>query len=349
VSRSLSFITPHFNQFRHLKELGELFLHWDQNRSVSSDISSQLEWEWIIIDDFSENQNELQSLVKSWNHPQIQLVLLSQNSGPSHARNKGITCARGRELIFVDADIEVNLDKVIEKEIQSPFCAGLHSPSQGSFFTRYKNDYMNAIFHPFTDEGGALECSFIYGALCGWPKDLAYKWPQDLRIGEDTFLAGEILRSGQTIQFRDDLLLTHKKSYRFLGLLRNDFRVPFYFAKAYKFRLKNKGQMKASFSHTNKYQLYSILFSGVFLIGLIYSLVSLLIRSHIQEQYLSSLLAASILLWFKFNIPLFKRLLINQRPLGALGRVGLTLIDQWIMGFGILFGLTYFFLFEKAK
>lgn len=57
--------------------------------------------EIIVVDDCSCDGTP--EIVRE-NYPDVRLVVLSKNSGPSVARNKGITLAKGRYVAFLDSD-----------------------------------------------------------------------------------------------------------------------------------------------------------------------------------------------------------------------------------------------------
>lgn len=61
-------------------------------------------WELIVVEDCSPDATA--EVVKAWTErdPRIRLVRMSQNSGPSKARNKGIAQAKGRYIAFLDSD-----------------------------------------------------------------------------------------------------------------------------------------------------------------------------------------------------------------------------------------------------
>lgn len=57
--------------------------------------------EVIVIDD---NSNDRTSEVLCEKYPSIELIALSQNGGPSAARNKGICASKGKYIAFLDSD-----------------------------------------------------------------------------------------------------------------------------------------------------------------------------------------------------------------------------------------------------
>ncbi len=293
--------------------------------------------EWIIVDDHSSDNSYRELVDMGSVYPEVRVIRCAQNGGASYARNMGIEHARGDFLIFMDADIQigtVSLEHLIDEVLSlhadelKIFTAGLHQPRSTNFATRYKTDYMNAIFAPY--RGERKECAFLYGSLCGWRASYNFRWP-NIRYGEDTYLAQDILRKGHSIHFYGDILLEHHKNYNLKSLLINDYRIPFYFAhsfmdfKNHPSQSPNTGR-KLSFSHSETWQLLAIFISGLLLLSRYYPLQFILVL---------------LILWSLANRPLFKEVLKGRAPKEQLASYAFTLIDQWFMGFGILFGLIH--------
>ena len=59
-------------------------------------------WEAILIDDNSTD-NSVSIIKKNLQH-NIKLIELKENCGPSIARNKGIEIAKGKYIVYLDAD-----------------------------------------------------------------------------------------------------------------------------------------------------------------------------------------------------------------------------------------------------
>lgn len=62
------------------------------------------DWELILVDDCSEDDscNVIEACAKT--EARIRLVRQETNSGAAKCRNKGVSCARGRYICFLDAD-----------------------------------------------------------------------------------------------------------------------------------------------------------------------------------------------------------------------------------------------------
>lgn len=61
-------------------------------------------WELLIIDDCSQDAQNIADIVYDFHDSRIRYHRLSQNRGVAHARNVGISKANGRYLAFLDSD-----------------------------------------------------------------------------------------------------------------------------------------------------------------------------------------------------------------------------------------------------
>ncbi len=287
--------------------------------------------EWIIVDDHSSDQSYRELVDISSAYEEVKIIRCASNGGASYARNMGIEHATGEYLIFMDADIQlgtVSFERLIDEVIHSNenelkiFSAGLHLPRSTNFFTRYKSDYMNAIFSPFLNQRRA--CHFLYGSLCGWKSQYGFLWPK-IRYGEDTYLAQYIQSLGHEIHFYGDIKLEHNKDYSFKSLLVNDFRIPFHFAMSF-IDFRAVRTQKKSFSHTQSWQLLAIALSGLLLLC---------------PYFPWPLIFTILILWSLANRPLFQEVLKERSRNEQLQSYAFTMLDQWIMGAGIFFGLIY--------
>ncbi|OBQ54942.1 glycosyltransferase family 2 protein [Tamlana sp. s12] len=103
----VSIITPMFNSEAFISE------------TINSVINQKYKnWELILIDDNS--QDDTLKVVQPFleKHSNIKLLLNSENSGAAVSRNKGIECAKGDYIAFLDAD---DLWKPNKLEVQIQF------------------------------------------------------------------------------------------------------------------------------------------------------------------------------------------------------------------------------------
>lgn len=105
---SLTIITPHFNDFHGLQSL------YDCLKSQTT-----TNWEWIIVDDFSD-KNVLVK-IKKWSanldDDRTQIIYNNDKSNASVCRNIGAKEARFDNLIFLDADDHISPDFVLNRNI----------------------------------------------------------------------------------------------------------------------------------------------------------------------------------------------------------------------------------------
>lgn len=73
-------------------------------------------WEWIIVDDFSPDNSWNLIVSIASKDERVKAVRLSQNSGPSVCRNKGLELSRGEYIAFLDADDQW-LPEKLEKQL----------------------------------------------------------------------------------------------------------------------------------------------------------------------------------------------------------------------------------------
>lgn len=94
-------------------------------------------WELILVDDFSKDNscNVIETIMKTDNR--IRLLRQGANSGAAECRNKGVSCARGRYICFLDADDIWESDKLAHE-------LSFIADGKGFVFTGYE----------FADENG---------------------------------------------------------------------------------------------------------------------------------------------------------------------------------------------------
>ena len=62
------------------------------------------DWEWFIVDDFSNDESVSIIAEFAQNDARIKLLPLKKNAGAAKARNMGIALAKGKYMTFIDAD-----------------------------------------------------------------------------------------------------------------------------------------------------------------------------------------------------------------------------------------------------
>lgn len=89
----VSIITPCYNAENFIAET----IRSIQNQTFEN-------WEWFIIDDFSNDSSVLIIAEYALKDTRIKLLPLKKNSGAAIARNMGIALAKGNYMTFIDAD-----------------------------------------------------------------------------------------------------------------------------------------------------------------------------------------------------------------------------------------------------
>lgn len=110
-------------------------------------------WELILVDDFSEDNScdVIENIMKTDNR--IRLLRQDANSGAAKCRNKGVSCARGRYICFLDADDIWESDKLAHG-------LAFIADGKGFVFTGYE----------FADENGKG-----LGKIVHVPNEITYK------------------------------------------------------------------------------------------------------------------------------------------------------------------------------
>lgn len=298
--------------------------------------------ELIVVDDASDWPVREFLEVQEKEIEQLRVYHLQSNCGQGHARNHGAGLAKADNdiLVFVDSDValmEDSLQKIrhfFELYPEASAVTGRLRPGsvegeKVSFFTQYKNTYMNYIF-------GLQSCevNFLYGSICAVRARDFMPWPEKFLGVEDTELGMKMVHQGKKLTFMAELEVEHLKNYSLFSLLKNDFLVPFGFARC--FWLFKGWQAyipffnlvkEVEFSHIKPFQVYSLL-----------TVMSLLILTFfVPYQVGLSLLGLFLLLngrffWFIAKV---------HSPLFFIFSVGWTFIDQIFMFLGAICGLIY--------
>ena len=195
----VSVITPSFNSEKHIKECVQSVLN-----------QTYLNWELIIVDDFSSDASKDAITCLAEKNERIRPFFLKKNVGAAEARNIAIREAKGRYVAFLDSDDvwnEEKLEKQIlfmkEKNIAFSFTAyQIMSEDGKSFFNiveapknmTYSSYLKNTIIGCLTvvidlDKTGRIEMPNIRVS-----EDMAL-WLQLLKRGFDAYALNEVLSS----------------------------------------------------------------------------------------------------------------------------------------------------------
>lgn len=158
------------------------------------------------------------------------VLTLERNSGPAVARNYGAEAASGEILLFIDADVTVEVD--IIKKVRDTFAEdnslsaliGSYDdkPGDPGFVSQYRN-----LLHHFTHQGSSIEASTFWGA-CGaitkeafWSID-GFNSAYHTASIEDIELGYRLKNKGYSIKLVKNIQVTHLKQWGFINMLKTD-------------------------------------------------------------------------------------------------------------------------------
>ena len=182
------------------------------------------------------------------------------------------------------------------------------------------------------------EVDFLYGSLMAIHKKDFLPFDETYPVTDDTELGQRFKSLGKIIILSPLLKIVHLKEYSFFSLMRNDFCVPFWWARIY---LTYHGTQdiftKHRFSHSGTYQIINI-----FLVYLI--IASIPFGHDIRIGLAVSLLS---LLYLCNNFNFFRFIERHKNNPFLIPYILLTFLDHLIMGMGVVCGFAYFGLRNK--
>jgi len=105
MSESVSVIIPSYNR-RH-----------DLCRCIDSVLTqASVSIEIIIVDDCSEDDTEE---FLRLNYPDVHLISCARRYGPSHLRNLGLREARGNFILFLDSDVVLPKQDIVQRMVET--------------------------------------------------------------------------------------------------------------------------------------------------------------------------------------------------------------------------------------
>ncbi|HEU4630960.1 MAG TPA: glycosyltransferase [Gemmatimonadaceae bacterium] len=201
-------------------------------RSAAALLASDLprvRWELIVVDDSSGDET-----VEVAERLADRVVRLTGGPhGPACARNRGVEVARGRFIVFVDADVCVHVDTlrrlrealVGDDGLGAVFGAYDAAPPERGLVSQYRN-----LVHHYTHVQGAGN------AVTFWTGCGAVRRDVFLAIGgfderrfprpqiEDVELGQRIVAAGYRIMLRPDIQATHLKRWTLRNVITTDVR-----------------------------------------------------------------------------------------------------------------------------
>lgn len=160
----------------------------------------------------------------------LKVIRLQESKGPARARNIGAYEATGDIIFFVDADVEILPDTVLQVAqsfAENPQLTALigsydDAPGAPNFLSQYKN-----LFHHYTHQTACLDASTFWGA-CGAVRRSVFQnvggFDENYRKPciEDIELGYRLKQAGHTIHLRKDIQVKHLKQWTPFSLLRAD-------------------------------------------------------------------------------------------------------------------------------
>ncbi len=288
--------------------------------------------EILVIDDASTNK-EVQKIKNQVD----KFAINNRNRGPSYSRNRGVEMATGDIFLFIDADTVFTsshplklIASYFSKHPEVDALTGKYSKQTDtdSFFSRYKNYYMNYHFSLLD-----REVNFLLGAICAIRRQAFTPWDESIRLGEDTALGQTLVSQRKKIHLLKELEVSHLKKYNFLSFFKNNFVIPFHFGKTFLTHRGWKQYRSGCFSHVSRRQLFSLLSVALLLASSFYSWKGVLILATV---FLLLNAHYALYLYHQTKSPLF---------------LGKSLVahfaDNIVMGIGSVLGLLRFSLMRK--
>jgi glycosyltransferase involved in cell wall biosynthesis len=186
------------------------------------------DFELLVVDDCSTDST-----------PQVihfygaRYVRTQHKIGPAGARNLGARRARGRILVFVDADVQVPLealdiiagDFARDPQLAAVFGSYDQAPAEPNFFSQYKN-----LIHHYVHQRSRENAATFWTGCGAIRKDLfeefrGFDAEQYSRPAiEDIELGRRLQASGQKVLLDKRLQVKHLKRWTLAGMLKSDIR-----------------------------------------------------------------------------------------------------------------------------
>ncbi|MFN2531100.1 MAG: glycosyltransferase family 2 protein [Pyrinomonadaceae bacterium] len=184
------------------------------------------DYEIIVVDDASTD-----GATATFEAPKVCILRLATRSGPAAARNRGVEQARGKIILFVDADVVVcrdTLPSVVaffdeHPEVAAVFGSYDAEPDAENFVSQYKN-----LLHHFVHQNSSTQASTFWsgcGAVRRGPFEAVNGFDEKRYSRpsiEDIDLGYRLRRRQFLITLKKDLQVKHLKHWTIPSLLRAD-------------------------------------------------------------------------------------------------------------------------------
>jgi GT2 family glycosyltransferase len=190
---------------------------------VASDFESR---EIIVVDDVSTDTSAERARARG-----VKVFRLASRRGPAAARNHGAAHARGRLLLFIDADVVVRRDTLsrvhmlfqTQTYIAAAFGSYDDAPAETNFISQYKN-----LLHHFVHQQGSPSAETFWAGCGAIRRDVfeAVGGFDETRYVEpsieDIELGYRLRRRGFHVVLDKELQVKHLKRWTLTTLLRAD-------------------------------------------------------------------------------------------------------------------------------
>ncbi len=210
----VSIIIPVYNDPKRLNKCLQALLR--------SDFKS---FECQVVDD---NSNE-DTLSVARQFP-VEIIELSQNSGPAHARNSGAKASSANILVFIDSDVLVfpdTISKIVRafrehKDVAAIIGSYDDQPQETSFVSEFKN-----LLHHYVHQNSSEQASTFWSGCGAIRKNVfmeaggfseLFKRPAI----EDIELGYRLRNTHHKIMLKKEIQVKHLKRWTFWGLIKTD-------------------------------------------------------------------------------------------------------------------------------
>ncbi|MBP7088700.1 MAG: glycosyltransferase family 2 protein [Candidatus Omnitrophica bacterium] len=267
------------------------------------------------------------------------VVELSNNPNRNFARRKGLEISKSPIIVNIDSDVIISSDTLLKihnyfsQHPEIDALTGMLSKNHpnGNFYSQYKNLYMYYHFINLPEK-----ITFLYGSIYAIRKEATTSFFCNSILADDTALGQNLFISGKKMAFLKELEVIHLKKYSLLSLVKNDFRIPFDWAKIFLYfkGWKQLGKNKTGFAHASMAQIISILLSFI--------IVSFFIFNIFFSSFFS-ILIFTLLIWILLNVNFLLFLFQEKGVIFTTLAFFFTFFDNIIMGLGIFSGFIDFY------
>ncbi len=276
----------------------------------------------------------------------VKLIRSPVCRGASATRNAGAAAARGEILVFIDNDVIIPpvTFKILEERFREPEVSGVIGLLQPltrypNLSSQYKNFYMHYTYLRLPREVSVFYTSLasirraVFEECGGFDSSYRSATIEDMEFGV------RVTGRGYKLLLEKRLQVEHRRYYSLSGLLRTGFRRAAGLAKiALRDRLRRKE--KTSYVTTGRSFLAGIVLSWLVLF-------LLLLGAVFTAPAALALAAAAYLSLIALNLRFLFKLSRLTRPAYFLLSCGLILVDLFVHGCGVAWGVLTFIKGEK--